>query len=99
MKDITKNIIRYTVDVLIILIILVALARTNNMPVVVPEPISDFIIDTSNDILSGKAFSSFTAFLTEISDFFLSGGTDKQNKKKLKLYRDRINGYFEKYFQ
>lgn len=96
MKDITKNIIRYTVDVLIILIILVALARTNNMPVVVPEPISDFIIDTSNDILSGKAFSSFTAFLTEISDFFLSGGTDKQNKKKLKLYRDRINGYFEK---
>ena len=96
MKDITRSVLRYTRDILIILIILVFLARTGNMPVLVPDKVTDFIIDMTGDLFNGRVFSSFGGFLSDIGDFFLTGGTDKENRKKLELYKKRIEQYFDR---
>jgi len=96
MKDITRSVLRYSRDILIVMIILVVLARTGNMPVLVPDKMTDFIIDVTSDLFSGRVFSSFQGFLSDIGDFFLDGGTDKHNRKNLELYRKRIELYFER---
>ena len=96
MKDITRSVLRYTRDILIVLIILVFLARTGNMPVIVPDKVTDFIIDVTSDLFSGRVFSSFSGFLSDIGDFFLTGGTDRDNRRKLELYRKRVEQYFDR---
>lgn len=96
MKDSTRSILRYSRDILIILIVLVVLARSGNMPVIVPDKVTDFIIDATQDLFSGKIFSSFSGFLSDVGDFFLQGGSDKQNRKLLERYRGRLEQYFER---
>jgi len=66
------------------------------MPVLVPDKVTDFIIDVTGDLFSGRVFSSFGVFFADIGDFFLTGGTDRDNRKLLNRYRNRIEQYLER---
>ncbi len=95
MKDSTRSILRYTRDILIILIVLVALARTGTCGDS-PDRVTDFIIDATQDLFSGRVFSSFSGFLSDIGDFFLRGGSTRRTGKNWNGTGPGWNSNFER---
>ncbi len=76
------------------LIVVVILARSGNMPVVIPEKINDFIIDTTESFLSGDFFHSFHGFMNDTADYVNKGEKAVNLKNELKSYQLLLNNYF-----
>jgi len=90
----TISIIKYVRDILLVLITVVILARSGNMPVIVPEKFNDFIIDTTEAFLSGDFFHSFRGFMSDTADYVNKGEKAVDIKEELINYHSLLSNYF-----
>ena len=93
MKPVVRNLLVGLRDFVIVLALLVWLARSDQMPQVVPPQVTDFLVDMT-DIVFGSGGGGAGAAATDLADLALYGETDREARRDLELYKARIENWF-----
>ena len=95
MKPVVRTLLVVVRDLVIVLGLLVWLARSDQMPQVVPPQLTDFLVDVS-DIVFGSSGGGAGAAATDLADLALYGETDRNARRSLDLFRVRIENWFSR---
>lgn len=95
MKPAVRTLLVILRDSAIILGLLVWLARSDQMPQLVPPQVTDFLVDAS-DLVFGSKGGGLGAAATDLADLALYGETDKNARTSLELFRLRVENWFSR---